>query len=197
MQRQLVALHQVIPFLLVHLFLGTFRDNSSCTDLIEIVQILCRILLQFRIVLDGFKRFNRRLLQSYIIIIGGCDNGQLAPGIDHTLSHSGCEVDRLLLYPSQRPTGILIVFVEILVARHTLTESHLLNIGYQQFYLVVRQHGYAIQLTVGLLVSHLGQTDEGHVVQCLRLTVAIVFGHGKCLVRIIPGRVEILIMERI
>ena len=197
MQCQLIALHQIVPFLLIYLFLGTFCDDTTSTNLIEIVQILRRILLQLRIILDGFKRFNRSLLQTYIIIIGGCDNGQLAACIDHTLAHARCKVYRLLLYPSQRSTGILIVFVEILVSRDTLTKSHLLDIRNQQLYLVIRKHGNAVQLTVSLLIAHLGQTDEGHVVQCLCTSVVVVFSQVKCLLGIVPSGVKIPIMERI
>ena len=71
--------------------------------------------------------------------------------------------------------GKLSVFMEFTVFRSALTETHLLNIGYQQLILVVCGLHHLVEQTFGLVVFHPDNVYKGQVVKGLRTTGMIVF----------------------
>ena len=70
----------------------------------------------------------------------------------------------LLGNPVEPLQRLLPVVVEILVFRFPLAKTHSLDVGYEQFHLVVGHVVNTIQQAVCLGILHLGQFDEDDVV---------------------------------
>ena len=73
--------HQTIKLLLVDRLLGSFGDDTACTDIVEIVQELSRIPL-YLIGIYRLQCLYRLAFQSDIIIIGGVHDGIFRFGIE-------------------------------------------------------------------------------------------------------------------
>ena len=121
--------------------------------------------------------FNRLAFQTYIIIIGGIDNGQFRLCINHSALKMFGQGETLLIDTSLMCYGTFTMFVEGAVIAATLTKSHLLYFGHQKLYLIVCELHDFLQQTVSLLVIHANHADECEVVECLGTSVRI--GHCK------------------
>ena len=88
--------HEGIELLLVDVLLSALGDDATCSDIIEVVQILgCVTLYLVRV--DLFQCLDGLTLQSHIIIIGGVDDGIFRLGIaQDTLIAFGKQVTLLV-----------------------------------------------------------------------------------------------------
>ena len=171
-QGYLVTAQQMVHLLTVNLLGAAFGNDTSGADVVQIVQKLRRIALDgFGV--DGFQRLCRLLLQAYIIIIGGGDNGQLRLAVEQSPPLAVVEYMALFVDAAQGGKGFLAVVVKILVARLSLAESHLLHIAYKQLQLVVGLLWYQVQQIFRRLIVHLGHVGEGQVVMRLGIAAAI------------------------
>ena len=87
--------------------------------------------------------------------------------------------------------------IKILVAGLTLTESHILNVGNKEFYLVVTAFVYLVQPSFGSMVIHLGNGNKSQVVASLCVSGRIVFGKSQSLLCQYFSRVQVTIVKRI
>ena len=67
---------QIVYLLSMYLVGRTLGQNTACTNVIQVVQVLSRITTQF-VKVQLLQGFDGLAFQSYIIIIGGVDNGKL------------------------------------------------------------------------------------------------------------------------
>lgn len=143
---------------------------------------------------DGMYGFDGRLFESYIIIIGGSDDGEFGACIRHTFLGTCGQHSVLFVDATQASVGIIHIVVELFVAAFTLTKAHLLDVGNKQFYLVVGDLGHLFELVGGFAILHLGDVVERKVVERLGLTVVIGLGKGQSTVGINACRVEVAVM---
>ena len=182
----------MVELCLLDLSFCAFDNDAAGTYIVQIVQVLGRVLLHlFAYGIQGTDSLTR---QSYIIIIGGGDNGQLALGIDQPLLLTFVKRRTLLVDTLQRTAGLLTIVVELTVARLALTQAHLLNIADQQFQLVVCNLSHLVQQRFGLGIVHLDDTYKGQMIQGLCLSVRIVVGMVECLLGIKSRRINVTIM---
>ena len=85
----LKATQQIVKLLLLNVLLRSLRQYTASSNIIEIVQPLSCIL--FDLVRHFRQGINAFLLQSHIIIIGGCDNGQFTLGIKQPTGLTVCK----------------------------------------------------------------------------------------------------------
>ena len=65
---------QKVDFLLIDIVGAAFRDNTTGTDIVEVVQVLGRI-VAYLVKIDFHEGFDRLPFQADIVVIGGSDNG--------------------------------------------------------------------------------------------------------------------------
>ena len=175
---------QAVHLLLKDFLCRPFGQNAAGTNVVEIVQELRRVLFHL-LGVYGLQGLNRLLLKTYIIIIGGIDNGKLCLGIEQPAALALVQQVALFVDAVHACDSTLTEVIEVLVARAALTKAHLLNIAHQHFQLIVSQFRNLVQqLPYGLIV-HFGHQVERTVVDlcCLAVTmyrqtvnlVAIVF----------------------
>ena len=109
----LEAAHQVVILLLVDFLLRSFSDDTACTDVVEIVQKLWRVKLY--VVWHLVQGIDALLLEAYIIIIGGTDNGQFALCIEQAPTLTLLKHVTFLVDTFQRLHSPLTVIVELTV----------------------------------------------------------------------------------
>ena len=87
--------------------------------------------------------------------------------------------------------------IKILVAGLTLTESHILNVGNKEFYLVVTAFVYLVKPSLGSMVIHLGNGNKSQVVASLCISGRIVFRKSQGLLCQYFSRIKVTIVKRI
>ena len=147
--------------------------------------------------IDGVKRLDRVLLQTYIIIIGGVDDGILALGITETALQTGREFATLFVDTTQGTIGQFTELMELTVAGTSLAETHLLDISHHAFHLVVAGLESLLQQTLSLIILHPDDTDESQVVAGLCPAILISFRLLISSQGIRLGRINIPIVRRI
>ena len=95
------------------------------------------------------------------------------------------------------PDGFFPEAIKILVAGLTLTESHILNVGNKEFYLVVTAFVYLVKPSLGSMVIHLGNSHKSQVIASLRISGRIVFGKSQSLLCQYFSRIKVTIVKRI
>ena len=98
---------------------------------------------------------------------------------------------------SQFTDGFFPEAIKILVAGLTLTESHILNVGNKEFYLVVTAFVYFVKPSLGSMVIHLGNSHKSQVVASLRISGRIVFGKSQSLLCQYFSGIKVTIVKRI
>ena len=152
-----------------HLFLAdivsrAFGHDASGAGIVEIVQILCRVMAHL-VDVELLHGFDGLRLQTYIIIIGGSDNGHFRLGIAQPLAlmvaqHAAFLVDALLSLDS-----LLTILVEGPVITAALTKAHVLNVADQQLQLIVGGGTDLLKETVCLAIVHASHRHESQMVQ--------------------------------
>ena len=84
LEAALITTHQIIPLLLHDLVGRTFGKNTAGAYLVEVVQVLGRILL-YRVLVNLLQGRDALRFESHVIIIGRSHDMELALGIDHTV----------------------------------------------------------------------------------------------------------------
>ena len=143
--------------------------------------------------IDGIESRRRLGKQTYIIIIGGTDDGILRRGVGHAAQQTGIECRFLFLDAIETLLSTLAVVVELTVARHSLTEAHLLDVGNKQFHLIICNRRDDTQEGVGTGIIHAHYVNKGYVIICLGTTIVIDV-ERKHLMRIVEGGIEIAVM---
>ena len=87
--------------------------------------------------------------------------------------------------------------IKILVAGLTLTESHILNVGNKEFYLVVTAFVNLVQPSLGSMVIHLGNSHKSQVIASLCVSGRIVFRKSQSLLCQYFSRIKVTIVKRI
>ena len=167
----LQATQQVVELLLGDIVLGALCNDATRSDVVEIVQELGRVLLHILRCLH--QGINALLLQSYIIIIGGTDDGQFRFSIEQPLLLALCQQLAFLIDASQGFPGPFAVVIELTVMGAALTQAHLLHVSHQQFQLVVGNRRDGVEQLSGLVIVHADDAHEGQMIQGLGLTVAV------------------------
>ena len=144
---------QVVDFFLMDLFGSSFGKDTTCPDVIEIVEVLGGIVAHL-VRIQLLKGLHTLTLQSYIIIIGGSDNSHFRFGIGQTLALTLRKLVTLFVDARQSLDSLFAPLVKLTILRTTLTEAHLLDITYQQFNLIVGKCYGFIQQTVGFSIIH-------------------------------------------
>ena len=113
---------------MVDLLLCTLGDNTSGANVIEIVEELGCIAYHL-VGINGSQSRYRLALQTYIIIIGGVDDGILRLGIEQPALIGWRQQRALLMDTAEGTIGQRTILMELTITRTTLTEAHLLDIG--------------------------------------------------------------------
>ena len=98
---------------------------------------------------------------------------------------------------AQFTDGFFSKAIKILVAGLTLTESHILNVGNKEFYLVVTAFVYLVQPSFGSMVIHLGNGNKSQVVASLCVSGRIVFRKSQSLLCQYFSGIKVTIVKRI
>ena len=167
--------HQMVELLLVDLLLGSLSDDATRPDVIEIVQELCRIADDL-IGINRLQGINRLSLETYIIIIGGVDNGVFGLCIEQHPSVALREQRLIFLDTHHGQIGQFTILMELPVTRTSLTETHLLDIGHQELELVISNGRHLVEQAVGPIVLHPDDAGKSHMIECLCLTIRIMAG---------------------
>ena len=186
----------MVELLLVDLVLRTLRDDAACTDVIQVVQILGRITLHL-VGIDGVQSLNGLSLQTHIIIIGGIDDGIFRLGIEQTTGIPLRKGLYVLIDTVHGTACQLTELMELAVSGTTLAETHLLDIGDEEFHLVIRSLYHLGQQFFSLVVFHPCDMDECQIVEGLSPTRRIMSRQIKSLLGKVPGTVDISIVKGI
>ena len=109
---------------------------TSGANVIEIVEELGSI-ANHLVGVDGPQGRYRLSLQTYIIIIGGVDDGIFRLSIEQPALVGWRQQRALFIDTAEGTIGQSTKLMELTIARTALTETHLLDIGNQQLKLVV------------------------------------------------------------
>ena len=112
------------------------RQDASCANVIEVVQILCSI-TAYGIDVQRVDSLDRLPFKTYIIIIGRIDNGHLRLCINHALLETGWQFLTLFTNAHQMVLSTFAMLVESTVVGAALTKAHVLNFSNIHLYLVV------------------------------------------------------------
>ena len=107
------------------------------------------------------------------------------------------EIIYFLTDSAQFTDGFFSKAIKILVAGLTLTESHILNVGNKEFYLVVTAFVYLVKPSLGSMVIHLGNGNKSQVVASLCISGRIVFRKSQSLLCQCFSRIKVTIVKRI
>ena len=187
------AAHQMVKLLLVDLLLGALGDDAASSDVIHIVEILGRI-AQHLVGMDTLKSLDALALKTNIIIIGGIDNRILRLGIEQTTPIVLREQLALFVDTSYGLISQLAKLMELTIARTSLTETHLLHIGYELLHLIVGSLNGFVEELFGLIILHTDDMDEGKVVESLCPTRLITFRQVASTSCVNFSRIEVAIM---
>ena len=168
------AAHQVVELLLVDLVLRALGDDAARSDVVEVVEVLGRVALHL-VGIDGVEGLDRLLLESYIIVIGGVDDGILGLGIKQGATIVVGEIVDLFMDAADGLISQFAILMELAVARTTLTETHLLDVGDEALYLMVGGLDDLVEDALSLVVLHAHDVDEGEVVEGLCPTRTVAF----------------------
>ena len=92
---------------------------------------------------------------------------QFALGIYHAVFQTFRQCIPLFVNTPQYALGTFVIVVELLITRFTLTQTHLLDIGHEQFHLIIGHETNAVKEFVGILIVHLHNAYKRKVVECL------------------------------
>ena len=190
-----VAVHEVVELALADLRLRPRGDDAACPDVVVVGQKLCHVGLYLAVGVDLADGSDGRLLQSHVIIIGGRDDREFRPCVDHAPPLPVGEQAFVLLDAVEPLLGFLVVVVEFLVKRLALAETHELDVGHQQLHLVVGCPEHGVEPGVGLREAHLHQVGECEVVQGLRPSGIVPFRQSVRPPGIQADGVEVAVME--
>ena len=90
--------------------------------------------------------------------------------------------------------GQLAILMELPVTRTTLTESHLLDVGYQQLNLMVGSLFHFVEQLLRFIVLHPHDMGEGEIIECLCPTRRIALRQLVSLAGERSGRIDIPVM---
>ncbi len=133
---------------------------------------------------------DRLTFQTYVIVVGALNDGHFGLGINHALLQAFRQQETLLVDAVQTIYCQLAVVVELAVVGASLTESHVLDVGNEQFHLVVGEQGYRVKPPFGFVVVHAHHADESQVVECFGLSVVVGRGGAVGQLRIVGRRVK-------
>ena len=190
------AAQQKVEFLLVDILLRACGDNAARAYIIEVVQPLCRVALKV-VDIDVLEGVDRLSLQTYIIIIGGSDNGHLRFSITQTTQLTVAQLVALFVDTLQRLHRILTVFIKLPVHGTALAKTHLLDIAYKPFYLIISNFRDFAQPLLGLVILHLDDIGKGQVVESLCPSLVITVGQVISLFGIVFSGVNIPVVTGI
>ena len=156
----------MVELFLVDFLLGALGDDSTRAYIVKITQELSCILLQL-ISVDIHQSLARLLFKTYIIIIGGSDNVELALGIDQPVVFAVGQQMLLFVDTAHAAQCTFTMVVELFVLRLTLTEPHELYVGNEKFYLIVGDFGNLSQLLVGTFEIHPNGGHKSQIVERL------------------------------
>ena len=164
---------QMVYLVVAYLLRGTFGQDTSSPDVIQVVQVLRRIMTH------GIKVYlpeclDRLAFQTDIIIIGGGDNGHLRFSIEQTATLMRTQLAALLVDALKGIDSLLATLVELAILAATLTQTHLLHIADQQLYLIVALGYRFSQQTISQRIVHSDHRSKGQMVQRFSTSVFIV-----------------------
>ena len=184
---------QVVNLLSMHILRSPVGKDAACANVVEIVQVLGGI-VAYLVDVELQQGVDRLAFQSYIIIIGGGDNGHFGLSIAQATQLATRQLITFLIDALLSLYGLLTILIEFTVLAATLAESHLLHISDQQFQLVICQTGCFDEQRVGTMVVHADHCNEGESVKSLGTSVVIRQRSFQCLLRIVLRRVDITIV---
>ena len=187
------AAHEVVELQLVDLPLRALGDDAARTDVIQVVEHLGGVALHF-VGVDDAQGLDTLVLQAYIIIIGGVDNGIFTLCIAQPALLTWGEEVTLLVDTTQGLIGKLTVLMELAVTGSALAEAHLLHMGHHALHLVVARLKHLVQPLISLIILHPGDTDKGLIITSLRPTLAITVAQVISPGTVIQRRVEVAVM---
>ena len=160
------ATHQVVELLLVDLLLGALSDDAASTDVIEVVEELGGVALHL-IRINGVEGLDRLTFETYVIIIGGVDDGILRLCIEQTLQIVIGKCIALFIDATDGLISQLAELMELAIAGTALTEAHLLDVGDETLNLMIGGLNDFSEESLCLIVFHPDDVNEGQVVECL------------------------------
>ena len=195
LQCDVVAPQQVVHLHLVDFLLCPVTDDSARADIVEVVEQLGVVAEDFPVGVDAVERLRRLLVETHIIIIGRSDDGQFGARIDHPFPLVLVERPLLLSDALVSTEGTLAIGVEILVMRLSLAKAHVLDVGNEQFHLIIGKRDNALELLLSHFVVHPHDTDERLVVVGFRFSPVVYVGRLQGLLGIEERGVEVAVME--
>ena len=151
---------QTIHLLLIDVLLAAVGDDATSAHVVEVIKELSRVAAHL-VRVDSHKGVDGLALEANIIIIGGIDDAELRLGIAQTLLLADVELVAFLVDTLHTGHGTFAEIVEVLVARTALTQTHLLDVTYQEFQLVVSHLGNLVQIILCGLIVHPDHLDKG------------------------------------
>ena len=183
----------MVELLLDNLLLRPLSDDAARTYIIHIIKVLGRI-AQHLAGMDAPQGLDALTLESYIIIIGGIDDGVLRLGIEQAVLIVGREQRALFIDAKDGLISQLAILMELTIARTTLTEAHLLHIGDELLHLVIGGLDDFIKELFSLIILHTDDVDEGEVVKGLCPTRRITIRQVASTSCVDFSRIEVAVM---
>ena len=163
---------QILYFFSMYLCRCALSENAASTDIIQIIQILCRITSQFMQV-QLLKRLNRLTFQTYIIIIGRVYYCKFCLSIPQSTFLTFVELITLFVNTLHAGDGTFTEVVKVLIMRTALTQTHLLHIAHQKFQLIVSHLWNLVQIVLSSLVIHPDHLDKSKIIQAFSGTFCL------------------------
>ena len=173
MARNHETTQQMIELLLVDLFLCALGDDTTSTDVIEVVEELGGVALHL-IRINGIEGLDRLTFKTYVIIIGGVDDSILRICIEQTLEVVIGKGIALFIDATDGLIGQLAELMELAIAGTALTEAHLLDVGDETLNLMIGGLDDFSEESFCLVVFHPDDVNKGQVVEglCPTRTIA-------------------------
>ena len=165
--REDVALGKV-PHLCLSEFAFVFpHDDATGTDVVPIVEQLCRVALDRAVRVDARHLVTGLLLKAGVIVIDRGNDVKLRQGIGIPSLLMLIERRCFSFDPHETALGLRAVDIKVFVVRLFLTELHLLHVRDKQFYLVVGDALNGIEKLLRLAIVHGCSLHEGKIVEGL------------------------------
>ena len=185
--------HQVIKLLLVNLLLSTLGNNAASTDVIKVVEELGGVALHL-IRINGIEGLDRLTFETYIIIIGGVDDGILRLCIEQALQVVIGKGIALFIDATDSLIGQLAELMELTIAGTALTEAHLLDVGDETLDLMIGGLDHFCEKALCLVIFHPDDMNKSKVVEGLCPTRTIACSELYCALGISLGRINIAVV---
>ena len=127
---------QTLYLVSTNLFCTAIGQHTSGTNVIKVVQILCRIATG-NLCIHRLDSLYRLALQTDIIVVSGVDNSHLRLCIVHAALQPFRQRIAFLPDTQQMTLCTFTMFIESTVVRATLTETHHLHLSNIKFYLII------------------------------------------------------------